>query len=210
MSSFHDLSCGLPPEGVAQTEVGLPTSHDPVKKTPPRCAQLLGFELIPDVVKLTVKVGHHRTTHSSVLGGSCASLKPRRPACITDDQTPIPSSVAAAGLPSHCLLSQSSCLPAWCVIHSSHDDLAKIRNTSRNWCSEDSRANTGAAGAVVWKVNENSSMSWEECTQNPKKQSSYAQDPSQSCPRNLFMGSLIISFKIFIIGNARLVRFLSR
>lgn len=33
-SSFRDLSGGLPQEGVAQTEVDLPTSRDPIKKIP--------------------------------------------------------------------------------------------------------------------------------------------------------------------------------
>lgn len=49
------------------------------------------------------------------LGRVWASLKPRRPACITDDQTPVPSSVATAGPFSHCLLSQSQLSP--CAVH---------------------------------------------------------------------------------------------
>jgi hypothetical protein len=40
--------------------MGIPTSNDLIKnKVPHRCTQLLGFYLIPDVVKLIIKNSHH-------------------------------------------------------------------------------------------------------------------------------------------------------
>lgn len=37
---------------------GLPNSDNPIKKTPHQCAQLLGFYLIPDIVKVPTKINH--------------------------------------------------------------------------------------------------------------------------------------------------------
>lgn len=38
---------------------GFLASDDPIKKIPHRCAHLLGFQLVPDAVKLTTKISHH-------------------------------------------------------------------------------------------------------------------------------------------------------
>ena len=40
--------------------MGLFASNDPIKKDLHRCAQLLGVLLVPDVVKLTTRISHHR------------------------------------------------------------------------------------------------------------------------------------------------------
>ena len=46
---------------VAQIRVGLLTSNNSVKKSSNRSAQMLEFQLISDVVKLTTKISHHIT-----------------------------------------------------------------------------------------------------------------------------------------------------
>lgn len=59
-SFCHVLLSGLPLKGMAQIQVGLSTSHDPVKKTPRRHPQLRGFQLTPDAIKLTGKISSHK------------------------------------------------------------------------------------------------------------------------------------------------------
>lgn len=42
-----------------RSRVDLPTSNDPKQKNVSQVAQLLGFQLILDVVRLTIKMRHH-------------------------------------------------------------------------------------------------------------------------------------------------------
>lgn len=44
---------------------GSSTSHSPTKKNSSRVCQLLGFQLIPNVAKLTIKISHH-SLHDAV------------------------------------------------------------------------------------------------------------------------------------------------
>lgn len=53
MSFLHALLSGLPPEGVAY-----PASNNLTEKVPHRCAQPLGFLLIPEAAQLTTKITH--------------------------------------------------------------------------------------------------------------------------------------------------------
>lgn len=51
---------GLPPEGAPRFKVTLPVSNSLVQKISHRSTQKLGGELVPDAVKLTTKISHHK------------------------------------------------------------------------------------------------------------------------------------------------------
>lgn len=51
---------GLPPEGAPRFKVALPVSNSLVQKSFHWSTQKLGGELVPDAVKLTTKISHHK------------------------------------------------------------------------------------------------------------------------------------------------------
>lgn len=56
---YHVLLCGVLQKVQPRVRVCLLTSNCPGKKILPRCAQLLGFYLILDVLGLTTKISPH-------------------------------------------------------------------------------------------------------------------------------------------------------
>lgn len=171
VSSVHVLFRGLPPDGVCDPDRGGSSHHTrSSQENPSQACSTAWFSVDSRCSQVSSPGWASQYNTQFCFGRVWASLKSRRPACITDEQTPVPSSVATAGPPSHCLLSQSQL--SVCAVHgpqfSRGPGLCQDQEhlLHRDGASEDSSSYRGCHGSSL-EGEGNSSKSREECTPGP-------------------------------------------